>query len=89
MPGTSPARARRVRRRLRAVLEWAVAMESRIDNPCDRLSSACADERHYAVVCGSGFGPPETINRVDHNCTLTITVPVGLDELAGPARQRR
>ncbi len=29
--------ARRVRQRLRAVLEWAVAMEFRIDNPSDRI----------------------------------------------------
>ena len=29
--------ARRVRQRLRPVLEWAVAMEFRIDNPCDRI----------------------------------------------------
>ena len=29
--------ARRVRQRLRAVLEWAVAMEFRIYNPCDRI----------------------------------------------------
>ena len=29
--------ARRVRQRLRAVLEWAVAMEFRFDNPCDRI----------------------------------------------------
>ena len=29
--------ARRVRLRLQAVLEWAVAMEFRIDNPCDRI----------------------------------------------------
>ena len=29
--------ARRVRQRMRAVLEWAVAMEFRIDNPCDRI----------------------------------------------------
>ena len=29
--------ARRVRQRLRAVLEWAVATEFRIDNPCDRI----------------------------------------------------
>ena len=29
--------ARRVRQCLRAVLEWAVAMEFRIDNPCDRI----------------------------------------------------
>ncbi len=29
--------ARRVRQRLRAVLEWALAMEYRIDNPSDRI----------------------------------------------------
>ncbi len=29
--------ARRVRQRIRAVLEWAVAMELRADNPCDRI----------------------------------------------------
>ena len=29
--------ARRVRQRIRAVLEWAVAMELRNDNPCDRI----------------------------------------------------
>ena len=29
--------ARRVRQRIRAVLEWAVAVEWRVDNPCDRL----------------------------------------------------
>ncbi|MDE2665973.1 MAG: tyrosine-type recombinase/integrase [Acidobacteriota bacterium] len=29
--------ARRVRQRLRVVLEWAVAMEYRPDNPCDRI----------------------------------------------------
>ena len=28
---------RRLRKRIRAVLEWAVAMEFRIDNPCDRI----------------------------------------------------
>ena len=27
--------ARRLRQRIRAVLEWAAAMEFRIDNPCD------------------------------------------------------
>ena len=32
-----PSSARRVRQRLRAVLEWAVAMEFRLDNPCDRI----------------------------------------------------
>ena len=29
--------ARRVRQRIRAVLEWAVAVELRVDNPCDRI----------------------------------------------------
>ena len=31
------ATAKRVRQRLRAVLEWAVALEFRLDNPCDRI----------------------------------------------------
>ena len=31
------ATAKRVRQRLRAVLEWAAAMEYRLDNPCDRI----------------------------------------------------
>ena len=29
--------ARCVQQRMRAVLEWAVAMEFRLDNPCDRV----------------------------------------------------
>ena len=29
--------ARRVRQRIRAVMEWAIAMQMRTDNPCDRL----------------------------------------------------
>ena len=39
--------ARRVRQRLRAVLEWAVAMEYRTDNPCDRI--------------GPGLGPQQDV----------------------------
>ena len=34
---TKAATARKLRQRLHAVLEWAVAMELRIDNPCDRI----------------------------------------------------
>ena len=34
---SSPTTARRVRQRINAVLEWAVAMEFRTDNPCDRI----------------------------------------------------
>ncbi len=32
-----PETARAVRQRIRSVLEWAVAMEMRLDNPCDRV----------------------------------------------------
>ena len=52
--------ARRLRQRIRAVLEWAVAMEFRIDNPCDRidpvLGPAPASGRRGAdagLTCGS------------------------------------
>ena len=37
--------ARRVRQRLRAVLEWAVAMEYRIDNPCDRIGPVLGSQQ--------------------------------------------
>ena len=37
---TRPETARRVRGRINAVMEWAVAMEFRPDNPCDRLKRA-------------------------------------------------
>ena len=40
--------ARRVRLRLRAVLEWAVAMEYRIDNPCDRIGPVLGVQQHVA-----------------------------------------
>ena len=32
-----PETARAVRQRIRTVLEWAIAMEMRMDNPCDRV----------------------------------------------------
>ena len=37
--------ARRLRQRIRAVLEWAVAMEFRIDNPCDRIDPVLGPQR--------------------------------------------
>ena len=37
--------ARRVRERIRAVLEWAVAMELRGDNPCDRIGSVLGPQK--------------------------------------------
>ena len=40
--------ARRVRLRLRAVLEWAVAMEYRLDNPCDRIGPVLGVQQHVA-----------------------------------------
>ena len=37
--------ARRVRQRIRTVLEWAVAIELRPDNPCDRIGPVLAPQR--------------------------------------------
>ena len=34
-----PQTARRLRQRIHAVMEWAVAVELRTDNPCDRIGS--------------------------------------------------
>ena len=39
-----PPTARKLRQRIRAVLEWAVAMEFRIDNPCDRVGSVLGSQ---------------------------------------------
>ena len=39
------ATAKRVRQRLRAVLEWAVAMEYRLDNPCDRIGPVLGSQQ--------------------------------------------
>ena len=37
--------ARRVRQRIGTVLEWAVAMELRLDNPCDRIGPVLGPQR--------------------------------------------
>ena len=42
------ATAKRVRQRVRAVLEWAVAMEYRLDNPCDRIGPVLGVQQHVA-----------------------------------------
>ena len=39
------ATAKRVRQRMRAVLEWAVAMEYRLDNPCDRIGPVLGSQK--------------------------------------------
>ena len=43
-----PETARRVRQRISAVMEWAVVMEFRTDNPCDRVGAVLGPQR--AVV---------------------------------------
>ncbi len=40
-----PDTARRLRQRLRAVLEWSIAMEHRTDNPCDRVGPVLGPQR--------------------------------------------
>ena len=41
-----PTTARRVRQRVGAVMDWAVAMEYRPDNPCERIGPALGRQRH-------------------------------------------
>ena len=43
---TKPPAARIVRHRLHAVLEWAIAMDWRTDNPCDRLLPVLGSQNH-------------------------------------------
>ena len=43
-----PSTARRIRERIRAVLEWAVAMELRAGNPCDRIGSVLGPQHAAA-----------------------------------------
>ena len=38
--------ARKLRQRIRAVMEWAVAMEIRPDNPCDRIGPALGAQKY-------------------------------------------
>ncbi len=40
-----PDTARRLRQRIRAVLEWSIAMEHRTDNPCDRVGPVLGPQR--------------------------------------------
>ena len=56
-----PALARNLRWRIRAVLEWAVAMEFRIDNPCDRLGPVLGPQYH---VSASRAGYPVTASEL-------------------------
>ena len=57
--------ARRLRQRIRAVLEWAVAMEFRIDNPCGRIDPVLGPQHNvgaaHAGVAASrgGRGHPD------------------------------
>ena len=52
--------ARAVRRRMRAVLEWAVAMELRPDNPCNRVGRVLGPQnvavRHMKALPHRGRG---------------------------------
>ena len=43
---TKPPTARIVRHRIRAVMEWAIAMDWRTDNPCDRLLPVLGSQQH-------------------------------------------
>ena len=59
---TRPETARRLRQRVSAVMEWAVAMQLRADNPCDRIGPVLGPQKdlvrhmpalHHAEVAGA------------------------------------
>ena len=47
-----PETARRVRQRISAVMDWAIAMQFRTDNPCDRLGPLLGRSRISFSTCG-------------------------------------
>ena len=46
------ATARKLRQRIRAVMEWAVAMDLRPDNPCDRIGPVLGSQGIWCGTCG-------------------------------------
>ena len=57
-----PKTAQRVRQRIGAVLQWAVAMEYRADNPCERVAATLGRQRDVvrhmrAASCGGRRSP--------------------------------
>ena len=68
--------ARRVRQRLRTVLEWAVAMEFRIDNPCDRIGP----------VLGAQKDVVEHMRALPHGEVVSVIRTVRASAAVPPAR---
>ena len=63
-----PPTARKLRQRIRAVMEWAVAMDLRPDNPCDRIGPVLGSQggvvRHMrALPHGQVSAAVETVRR--------------------------
>ena len=63
-----PPTARKLRQRIRAVMEWAVAMDLRPDNPCDRIGPVLGSQggvvRHMrALPHGQVSAAIETVRR--------------------------
>ena len=69
-----PPTARTVRRRMRAVLEWAVAMGLRPDNPCDRVGRVLGPQndvvRHMKAL------PPAEVASALEKVRASDTMPV-------------
>ena len=65
-----PETARRVRQRISAVMEWAIAMELRSDNPCDRLGGVLGPQQdlvqHMRALPHGEVAA--AITRISHGC---------------------
>ncbi len=59
--------ARKLRQRIRAVMQWAVAMELRPDNPCDRIGPALGAQnytvRRMKALPQDALGRPRILGR--------------------------
>ena len=82
--------ARRVRERIRAVLEWAVAMEWRHDNPCDRIGPVLASRypQFYPHVVSDAPGLYRTASRAPgsaHGAGAATEPPISVSR-PGPER---
>ena len=71
------ATARKLRQRLRAVLEWAVAMEFRIDNPCDRIGPVLGPQ--HDVVQHMRALPHREVATAIRTARASTVPPAGLE----------
>ena len=87
------ATAREVRQRIRSVLEWAIAMDLRNDNPCDRVVPVVSPQNdivthRLALPHQDVAAAIETVRTSDAAAVKLPALASGREALAGPALPR-